>query len=70
MSANLNEANARIRKAGSRNVRTVPMPGEKIDGQYQIEILEGGNWSVVLSGTTKKIAEDIVAAACNRVILG
>ena len=70
MSTNISEASAKIRQVGSRNVRAVPMPGERVDGQYQIEVLENGGWSAVLVGTTKKIAEDIIATACNRIILG
>lgn len=70
MSINLSEASAKIRQAGARNVRSVPVPGEKVDGLYQIEILEGASWTTVLSGVPKKIAEDLIATACNRVILG
>lgn len=70
MPINLSETSAKIRSVGARNVRIVPVLGERVDGLQQIEILEGSTWSAILSGVSKKIAEDIVATACNRVILG
>ena len=71
MAVNVNEAIEKIKKAGVQFVRTVPMPGQNVNtGDYQIEIKEGGAWSPVATGITKKIAEDIISQATNRVILG
>lgn len=71
MAVNVNEAIEKIKKAGAANVRTVPMPGQNVNaGDYQIEINESGTWIPVATGISKKIAEDIVSQATNRVILG
>jgi hypothetical protein len=71
MAVNVNEAIEKIKKAGVANVRTVPMPGQNVNaGDYQIEINESGAWIPVATGISKKIAEDIVSQATNRVILG
>lgn len=68
---NLNEAVQKIKSVGGTNVRTVPMAGQSIQGgQFQIEINEGGAWSPIVSGVSKKIAEDIINQSINRVILG
>lgn len=67
---NINEAIQRIRQAGSKNVRCVPMAGQPVmDGDYQIEILND-TWSPIVTGVKKKIAEDLIAQATNKVILG
>jgi len=71
MAVNVNEAIVKIKEAGSSNVRTVPMPGQNVNsGQYQIEINQAGTWVPVATGISKKIAEDIISQATNRVILG
>ncbi len=71
MTANLNEAIQKIRQLGASNARVVPMPGQSVlDGNHQIEINESGTWHVIVTGIRKKMAEDVIAQACNRVILG
>jgi cytochrome c551/c552 len=71
MSVNLNEAIQKIKQAGANNARAVPMPGENVtEGNYQIEINTQGKWVAIVTGIKKKIAEDIISQATNRVILG
>jgi len=71
MSLNMNEANQQIKKAGENNVRAVPMAGQSVQGgDYQIEIREGTNWTPVMTGVQKQVAESIINQAVNRVILG
>jgi len=70
MPINFNETIQRIKQAGSTGVRSVPMPNQPIDGDYQIEILTEGNWTPLVTGINKKTAEDIISQATNRVILG
>ena len=68
---NLNEAIVKLKKAGSKNVRIVPMKGQPIaGGMHKIEIQEGGDWSCVVESLPKSAAEAIVTQATNRVILG
>jgi hypothetical protein len=71
MPINLNEAIQKIKTVGPANVRVIPMPGQNImTGNYQIEVQDGGNWSSIVVGIKKSMAEDIVSQATNRVILG
>lgn len=71
MPINLNEAIQKIKTVGPSNVRVIPMPGQNImTGNYQIEVQDGGNWSSIVVGIKKSMAEDIVSQATNRVILG
>lgn len=71
MVINVNEATQRIKKAGANNVRVTPCPGQHVQtGQHQIEICEDNSWIVVAVCPNKKIAEDIVSQAVNKVILG
>lgn len=71
MPINVNEAIQKIKQAGSDSVRAVPMPGEDVkSGNYQIEIKSGDLWAPIVVGVNKKIAEDIISQATNRVILG
>jgi hypothetical protein len=71
MAANLQEAIQRIKRVGASNARIVPMSGQSaVDGNHQIEILESGGWHTVITGIKRRMAEDIVAQAVNRVILG
>lgn len=67
---NLSEAVAKIKKVGSTNARAVPMPGKTIQQDHQIEIKENNNWTPILTGITKKMAEDLISQATNKVILG
>lgn len=70
MAININEAVQAIKKVGVTQTRVVPMAGQSaIDGKFQIEVNDGG-WRSVVSGITQKMAEDIVAQATNKVILG
>jgi len=67
----LNEVRNRIRKAGVSNVRMVPMAGQSaLDGNYQIEILEDSQWSVLVDGLPKTAAEVIIRNSNNKLILG
>ena len=67
----MNEATQKIKKAGKNNVRTVPMAGQSIQGgDYQIEVRNNDNWTPVVTGVQKSVAESIVSQAINRVILG
>ena len=70
MAVNLNEAVNAIKRVGATNARVVPMPGQRHDGQQQIEIREGNEWIVVASGLSTRMANDIIQQATNRVILG
>lgn len=71
MPINVNEAIQKIKKVGSQSVRTVPMPGQSVDGgDYQIEIQVNGQWESVVAGVKKPMAEDIIRQATNRVLLG
>jgi nitrate reductase beta subunit len=68
---NVNEAIQKIKSIGASNVRIVPMAGQPINsGDHQIEIKSGANWEPIVSGVKKKMAEDIVNQAINKVILG
>jgi len=68
---NLNETVNKIKQVGSSNVRCVPMPGnDALNGNYQIEIYDGGSWRPLVTGVKKAMAEDIIKQALNRVILG
>lgn len=70
MTANINNAIDRIKQVGLTNVRIVPMAGQTVGGSQQIEIREGKEWNPLVSGLTRRMAEDIVNQASNRVILG
>lgn len=67
----ISEAMVRIKAAGLKNSRAVPMPKQNaISGKYQIEVFESGTWSVVLAGATKSLADSIMQQAANKVICG
>ena len=70
MVLNINEAIAKIKAVGATNVRSVPMPGHTPSGQYQVEIKENAVWVPIVTGLNKRMAEDIITQATNRVILG
>lgn len=71
MPINVNEAIVKIKKAGSKNVRAVPMPGQSVtSGDYQIEILEDGSWAPTATGLPKKLADDLISQATSRLICG
>mgnify|MGYP001594996388 CR=1 FL=1 len=65
MTANINDAIQKIKSLGLSNTRIVSS-GEK----SCIEVRENGQWNKVIVGVTQRIAEDIVAQATNKVILG
>ncbi len=68
---NFNEAIQKIKVVGSKNVRAIPMEGQSInEGDYQIEIKANGAWVTIVAGVKKKMAEDIISQAVNKVILG
>ncbi len=71
MTANINEAIQTIKRVGATNARIVPVSGQSaLNGQQQIEVRDGGNWSAVVTGVTRQMAESIIAQASNKVILG
>jgi len=71
MPINVNEAIQKIKQAGSSCVRAVPMPNQNVlSGDYQIEVKTNDVWAPIVVGVNKKIAEDIISQATNRVILG
>jgi hypothetical protein len=70
MVANINEAVEAIKRVGGTNARIVPMPGQDVNGRQQVEIREGTSWNPVVTGVSRKMAEDIIAQAVNKVILG
>ena len=65
MGINLNETVSTIKRVGSANTRIVSTGDKCI-----IEVNENGAWSELLGGLNRKMAEDIVSQAANRVILG
>lgn len=68
---NLNETITQIKRAGSTNVRAVPMAGQSVnDGLYQIEVLSEGQWNAIVGGITQVSATQIISQAVNRVICG
>lgn len=67
---NLSEAKSRLRKAGDKNVRVIPMPGHSFNGDHQIEVYENSQWIPVILGLAKTVAESIVREATNRTICG
>ncbi len=70
MVANINEAVEAIKRVGGTNARIVPMPGQDVNGRQQVEIREGTSWRPVVTGVSRKMAEDIIAQAVNRTICG
>jgi hypothetical protein len=67
----VNSAIQMIKQVGSSRVRAVPMPDQNVmDGNYQIEVKEDSGWRPIVTGIKKRIAEDIITQATNRVILG
>jgi len=71
MPLNMVETVNKIKKAGTTNVRTVPMPGQPVTGgMYQIEVKEGTAWSVIAEGLPQTTANDLIRQATNRVICG
>lgn len=67
---NINEAIVQIKAVGATNVRSVPMPGQTINGQHQVEIRKDAVWTPIVVGLAKHIAEGIIAQATNRTICG
>lgn len=68
---NLTEATQKIKAAGAKNVRVVPMPNQSaITGLHMIEVREGAGWTGIVSGLSKTAAEDMVRQAVNRTICG
>jgi hypothetical protein len=70
MPINISGALAEMRKAGSKGIRTMPMPGQDINtGFYLIEIAKNGCWEPLLEGLPRATAESLIAQATNRVIM-
>ena len=68
---NINEAIAKIKQVGSKNVRIVPMAGQTIThGLHKIEVQTGSVWVGIVENLPKSAAESIVNQAVNKVILG
>jgi hypothetical protein len=71
MTVNINDAIQKIKQVGASKTRIVPMEGQNaLEGHQRIEILLDGKWESVVSGLNRKMAEELVAQASNRVILG
>jgi hypothetical protein len=71
MTANLNDAIQTIKKVGVNKTRIVPMEGQSpLEGQQEIQVLRDGKWESVVTGLSRKMAEEFVAQAANKVILG
>ena len=70
MPININSITEAIKRAGPTKVRITPMAGQTIEGKQQIEVSEGGSWSVIADGLSYKMASDLVSQASSRVILG
>lgn len=71
MAISMVEAVERIKRAGSTNVRAVPMPGQSATGgMYKVEIMEGGGWVSVAEGLPQTTAQDLIRQAGNRTICG
>jgi hypothetical protein len=62
---NMNEAVTKIKQIGTANTRII-----ESSGACSIEVYQDGKWDPLVVGVTKRIAEDIVSQATNRVILG
>lgn len=68
---NLTEATQKIKIAGAKNVRVIPMPNQSaVNGLHMIEIKEGVAWTGIIAGLSKTAAEDLVRQATNRIICG
>lgn len=71
---NLIEVVSKIKSAGSSNVRIIPMDGQDVvNGLHRIEVNQSGNWSTVVTGMPKSMAESVVKQAFDdndKVILG
>lgn len=71
MSIDISQATTLIKEAGANHVRLLPMPGQNIlEGDYQIEVKNSGEWRVIVTRVKKQIAEQIISQALNRVICG
>lgn len=71
MSVNMVETVNKIKRAGDKNVRAVPMPGQPVTtGLYQIEVRDGSTWSVIAEGMPQTTATDLIRQATSRVICG
>lgn len=70
MLINLSAATAAIRKAGPAATRIVPMEGQSIAGQQQIEVRENGVWTPVAQGLSCKMASELVQQSADRLICG
>lgn len=66
MTADINQAIAKIKLVGSVNTRII----QEGDSKCSIEVRENNQWQKMVSGVTQQMAEQIVASATNRVILG
>ena len=70
MVINISEALVQMRKAGSKGIRTMPMPGQDINsGMYKIEIARNGMWECILEGLPRATAESLISQATNRCIM-
>lgn len=67
---NVSEAIQKIKSVKPANVRIVPMIGEGVDGNQQIEICVNGTWQTVVAGIKRPMAEDLIRQTTNRVLLG
>lgn len=63
---NVTEAVNKVKAAGTSNTRIVDKDG----GKCAIEVNVNGAWTAIADNISRKIAEDIVGNAANRVICG
>lgn len=67
----INEVVSRIKAAGARKVRMVPMANQPVNGGlYQIELNTDGQWISEIAGVTQQMAESIIRQGTNKVICG
>lgn len=67
----MNETIQKIKKAGASAVRTVPMEGQSVKGEfYKIEVKDNDSWIVLVENIPHKTAMDLINQATNRVLLG
>ena len=71
MPIDINFITETVKKAGSMNVRIVPMVGQDMNhGNHQIEVNQNGQWTIIAAGVKRTLAEQMVNQALNRTICG
>ncbi len=71
MPLDISEATRAIKKAGSSNVRIVPINGQHpINGLQAIEINENGSWTQIVSGISRSMVDGLIKQATDKLLLG